>query len=230
MDVVSIINDSVIKYLNENYDANIWYHGSPDVRDFEKEGGFSDKTITIPFMNNIEKYNQLQNQMEKQRISGDEEGYFETLNSVGELSKDITIKKPIFFTDKYPVAKTYADPKRSFDYQNAKEGVYKAKIEDGKNIKIFADGDRFRFINLDSVKRGFLNAGVPEETFNKTLDKFNFYLNDKTGIKTDMIAAIAQYLNFDTVDVNGVLDSYHGGNIKSTVKMVFNPKNIHIIG
>jgi hypothetical protein len=56
---------------------------------------------------------------------------------------------------------------------------------------------------------------------------FNYYTNK--GITTDLIGVIAQWFKFDTVDIINVLDSYHGGNIKSTVKMVFDSKNIEII-
>jgi hypothetical protein len=57
---------------------------------------------------------------------------------------------------------------------------------------------------------------------------FNFYVKDNTGIKTDTIAAIADYLGFDCVDVMGVLDSYEGGTLKSTVRIVLSPEKLKI--
>jgi len=51
---------------------------------------------------------------------------------------------------------------------------------------------------------------------------------DDKGIKTDVIAAIGDWLGFECIDVVGVLDSYHGGNIKSTVRMVLDPTNLKI--
>ena len=57
----------------------------------------------------------------------------------------------------------------------------------------------------------------------------NFALGVERGIKTNSIAAIADWLGFDYVDVVGVLDSYHGGSTKSTVRMVFDPNNIEIV-
>ena len=57
---------------------------------------------------------------------------------------------------------------------------------------------------------------------------FNYYISDNKGIQTDVIAAIGNYLGFDCIDVIGVLDSYHGGTVKSTVRMVLNPSNVRI--
>ena len=45
----------------------------------------------------------------------------------------------------------------------------------------------------------------------------------------ETLGIIAQFMGFDIVDVLGVLDSYHGGSIKSTVRMVFDPSRIKII-
>ena len=44
-----------------------------------------------------------------------------------------------------------------------------------------------------------------------------------------MVAAIGEWFGFDFIDVVGVLDSYEGGSTKSTVRMVFNPKDLKII-
>jgi hypothetical protein len=92
-----------------------------------------------------------------------------------------------------------------------------------------ATGDRFRFIDTAKVKRGFISAGIKDNEFDKILNQFNYYLSNKNGIKTDMIAAIGEWFGFDFIDVIGVLDSHEGGSIKSTVKMVFDPKNLTIL-
>ena len=57
---------------------------------------------------------------------------------------------------------------------------------------------------------------------------FNYYISDNKGIETDVIAAIGNWLDFDCIDVVGVLDSYHGGTVKSTVRMVLDPTNVKI--
>jgi len=48
-------------------------------------------------------------------------------------------------------------------------------------------------------------------------------------MSSETLSIIAQLLKFDIIDVVGVLDSYHGGNIKSTVRIVFDPKRITIV-
>ena len=148
---------------------------------------------------------------------------------VPKLKKTFTIRKPIFITDKYNVAKSYADASRSLDYQNAEEKVLQVSVKGGKGVTITATGDRFRFIALDKVKRGFMVAGISDTDFDAVFDKFNFHMQDKTNIRTDAIAIIGEYFGFDYIDVTGVLDSYNGGSTKSIVRMVFNPSDIQII-
>ena len=148
---------------------------------------------------------------------------------VPKLKSTFKMRKPIFVTDDASVAKTYANPNRSMDYQNSVEKVLKLRVKEGRGVKIVATGDRFRFIDVDKVKRGFLSAGVNEAEFEEVVNKFTFYLSNKKGIKTDMVAAIGEWFKFDYIDVVGVLDSYEGGTRKSTVRMVFNPSDIEII-
>ena len=131
-------------------------------------------------------------------------------------------------SDKHSIAKTYADPKRAFDYQNALEKVFEVAVDCDKIAKIVATGDRFRFISIDKVRQGFINSGVSLEEIDKLISMFNYYISDNKGIQTDVIAAIGNYLGFDCIDVIGVLDSYHGGTVRSTVRMVLNPSNVRI--
>jgi hypothetical protein len=115
------------------------------------------------------------------------------------------------------------------DYQNAEEKVLQVSVNTNKGVTIVATGDRFRFIDLGKVRLGFIRAGVSEQDFDDVFNKFNWHTRDKSKIKTDSIAIIGEYFGFDYIDVLGVLDSYNGGSTKSTVRMVFNPKDITII-
>ena len=226
MNIINIINEEVNKIiLNEE---SVWYHGTPDVRDINN-GGFISKTDTTDYVPDPQKWHELQNQMQDARASSDEDLYFKLLDQAGTLRKNLTYKKPIFFTDNYRVASTYADPQRAFDYQNSEPKLLKVEINDSGNIlRVPAQGQRFRMINADTVKNAFVNAGIPEEEINKYFSMFPTYIrNNKMSAET--IGIIAQQLGFDIVDVLGVLDSYHGGSIKSTVRMVFDPSRIHII-
>jgi hypothetical protein len=78
------------------------------------------------------------------------------------------------------------------------------------------------------VKRGFVQAGIDEHEIDKVIQMFNYGSGDK-GMKTDLIAAIGGWFGFDVIDVVNVLDSYHGGTVRSTVRMVLNPTNIKIL-
>ena len=225
--IKKLVREGLEGLISESND--VWYHGTPDVRDLERDGGFIDRTISAEYISDMSKYYEIQSKLKSSRESGNEDEYFKLIDEVPKLKKRLTIRKPIFVTDNYGVAKTYADASRSMDYQNAEEKVLQVKIASGKGITIVATGDRFRFIDLGKVKRGFINAGVNENEFDSVFEKFNWNVRDKSKIKTDSIAIIGEYFNFDYIDVKGVLDSYEGGSTKSTVRMVFNPKDITIV-
>lgn len=58
---------------------------------------------------------------------------------------------------------------------------------------------------------------------------FNYYISDRKGIQTNVVAAMGKWLGFDSIDVVGILDSYHGGSVQSTVKMVFDPRDVTFV-
>jgi len=227
MNVIDIINEVVNNFLLG--EQQVWYHGTPDVRGVEQIGSFTPKTETTTYISDPKKWNELQNQMQDARASSDEDLYFQLLDQAGALRKSMTYKKPIYFTKNRAVASTYADPKRAFDYQTSKPSVLQVKIDDsGKVLEVPAHGQRFRMINADFVKAALRNNGIPEEEINKYFDMFPNDVRDNR-MSAETIGIIAQLLGFDIVDVLGVLDSYHGGSVKSTVRMVFDPEKIHII-
>ena len=227
MNVIDIINEVVNNFLLG--EQQVWYHGTPDVRGVEQIGSFTPKTETTTYISDPKKWNELQNQMQDARASSDEDQYFQLLDQAGALRKSMTYKKPIYFTKNRAVASTYADPKRAFDYQTSKPSVLQVKIDDsGKVLEVPAHGQRFRMINADFVKAALRNNGIPEEEINKYFDMFPNDVRDNR-MSAETIGIIAQLLGFDIVDVLGVLDSYHGGSVKSTVRMVFDPEKIHII-
>lgn len=206
-----------------------WYHGSPDARDLQAQAGFSSKFKSIDYISDVSAWKENQEGMKVARANNDEDEYWRLLDLAGTYRKQYKMKSPVFLTNKKDVAQTYTDPHRASDYQNAEPGILKTSVNPGKNVKIVATGDRFRFIDVEKVKAGFVRAGISEDEFQNAHDKFNYYTKPGTGIKTDCIAAIGQWLGFDSIDVMGVLDSYHGGTTQSTVRMVFDPKNIKVI-
>lgn len=225
--------NNIKKLLRENLITEstnqAWYHGTPDVRELEKIGGFSDRFIQQTYFPDMDTYLDLQSKMGEAREAKDEDLYFKILDEVPKLKKQFKLRSPIFITNDSVVASTYADSRRSIDYQNANEKVLKVTVPEGKTVTINAIGERFRFIGVNNVRRGFVSAGVPENEFNEVIEKFTYYQRNKDGIKTDTIAILGEWFGFDYIDVVGVLDSYEGGSRKSTVRMVFNPSSIKII-
>lgn len=192
-------------------------------REIDKQGGFSDIKTSIEYVTDIDKFNSITEELP----SLNETDYFKALNEISKLKETYKYNKPLFISDVYSVAKSYADSQRAFDYQNAIEKVYQVEVECNNTVTINAPNERFRFINPNYVIMGFMNAGISESEITKVINMFNFHTNK--GIKTDVISAIGNWFGFDCIDVVGVLDSYNGGKTKSTVKMVLNPSKVKII-
>ncbi len=214
--------------LNEVVNDQIWYHGTPDGREFKEVGGFGDRFTTIDILKDVEGYYQAQNDLERLRTT-DEDAYFDLLDRIPTFKESYKFTSPIFLTNNRSVASTYTDANRSIDYQGAEPGVFEFKVDPGDNAIINGNGARFRFINVDKVRSAFLNAGVDSGEFEKYLASLNFMLRDRTKIMTDMIAALGSFFNFDYIDIIGILDSYEDGGPKSTVRMVLNKSLLHKI-
>lgn len=206
-----------------------WYHGTPDVTGLEKEGGFTSRNISVEYLKDIKGYYDAQNLMRKSKENGDEDTYWKIIDTIPSFKDHYSMRKPVFLSNNYGVAKTYADPRRANDYQTAREKVLKIELDEGSVVKIVATGDRFRFIEVAKVKRGFVNAGVPSDKVDELVERLVFAQPDKTRMKTDAIAVLGEWFDFDYIDVIGVLDSYHGGSVKSTVRMVFDTNKINIV-
>lgn len=228
MELKQRIRSIVIECLLEQTINESWYHGTYDSREIEQLGGFNKRTIVVDYISDPDKFNLIQSKLTEYLNSGNNKLYDQYLIKSRELRKECKYNKPIFLSDNYSVAKTYANSKRAFDYQNSIEKVFEVDVNCSNVVKISAYGERFAFINVDYVKRGFINAGVSEEEINRLISMFNYYYKDKSGIRTDAIGAIGSWLGFDCIDVLGVLDSYHGGSVKSTVRMVLDPSNVKI--
>ena len=54
----------------------VWYHGTPDVRNIENEGGFTQKYIDINFVEDIELWKEKQQSLKTAREIGNEKEYF----------------------------------------------------------------------------------------------------------------------------------------------------------
>ena len=226
MKVIGIINEEIGKAL---FEGMVWFHGTPDVRDLKQAGSFSPKTNTTNYIADPPKWQEVQSQMQDARSAGDEDLYFQLLDQAGQLRKRMTYNKPIYFTANRAVAGTYADPHRSTDYQGAEPTVIQAEINDnGKILTVKAHGERFRGIRVDAIRQAVNDSGISDEEFDKYLAMFPTEIRGGK-MSAETLGIIAQLLGFDIVDVLGVLDSYHGGSVQSTVRMVFEQNRINII-
>lgn len=204
-----------------------WFHGTPDVRDIKKIGGFENRNINVNYITNPDKWEEIQIKMADARDSNRDE-YFKLVDMATELRKNISIPSPIFLTDNYGVANTYADPKRAYDYQGAEEKVLKVSVNEGNTLTINANGSDFRGISIDSAMRGLTNSGIDLDKAKNAIKMFSPNVKDNK-LSTDSLAVIGHMFNFDIIDVKNVLDSYNVGKTKSTVRMVFDPSRIKIV-
>jgi hypothetical protein len=199
-----------------------WFHGTFDSREIQKLGGFTQRTKEVNYVEDLEGYRNL---IEKLKNSESKADLFKQVN---DYVKKYKYRTPLFLTDKYSVAKTYADASRSFDYQNATEKVYKVQVDCNKVVEIDATDNVFYTIPIDEVRKGFIGAGVSKEKIDELIYMFSYYTEDVEDLQTDIIAAIGNWLDVDCIDVKGVLDSYGGGKIKSTIRMVLDPTKAKI--
>ena len=135
-----IIREEIKLIFEDTFDKEVWYHGTPDVRELEKDGGFTQRHIDIEYVDDIDEWNSIQDSMSEAREAGDDKEYHNLINKVGQLRKKLSIRKPIFVTDVYSVAKTYADPQRAFDFQNSVEKILKVHTKGDNGVTINAPG------------------------------------------------------------------------------------------
>jgi len=225
MNIIDIINEEIGKAL---FEGMVWFHGSDDAREI-KQNGFTLRTNTTDYISDPKRWRELQQEMQIARKTGKEDLYFQLLDQAGSLRKSMTYNKPIYFSNNRGVASTYKNDKQAFDYQNSEPALIQAEINDNGNVlKISAQGESFRGIKVEIVRAALIKADVNETDIEMQFDMFPTDVrNGKMTAET--LGIIAQQLGFDIVDVQGVLDSYHGGTTKSDVRMVFDPKRITIL-
>lgn len=206
--------------------SRIWYHGVPDARELEKTW-FQNRESSHPYIKDLHAWNEINDAMEDVERGSSE--YFALLDKRLALATRVKAPTPVFLTDVSSVAKTYADDRRAIDYQNAEPKLYRVTVdESGANIlKLNMHGLRFSGLPLPRVEKAFRDAGVSQDKLDEMLARLQVRERTRDVIKTDTLGVIAVLLGFDIVDVLGVLDSYMGGNTKSTVRMVFDVTRIH---
>ena len=127
---------------------------------------------------------------------------FKTSNERFGISNE---NRAYFFTDSYSIAKSYADPHRAFDYQNAEEGVMQLYLSLKNPLIVDANNQIWR--------------------------KFETEINGEKIVGTRNLISYAQSKNYDGVIVKNVRDYYtnnenkkNGGN----VYVAFEPNQIKL--
>lgn len=228
MEIIKIINEVIREMVSPQ--GKVWYHGTPDINDMGSDTIFEPRNSTIEIIANPEKWNEAQQGMESARENKDDDSYWKWLDVAGKQRGRIKYMKPTFFSDNSSVANSYADDSRAYDYQNAEAKLIKANINDsGKILTIQAHGKKFSDIGVDLVRQSLTNDGNSDEDINRVFNMFDYKFTRHNTLKTDDIAAITQQLDYDIIDIVGIYDSHAYGNIKSTVRMVFDPSRINVI-
>lgn len=142
-----------------------------------------------------------------------------------------TDSKPVFLSDNRAVARTYADPRRAWDYQGAEPEVFTARTSPQRVVDIDARGADFRGLDAKAVMDGLLSAGISQEEVASRVSAAAARRSDGR-ISTNDLANIVRGLGFDAADIANVRDTYNATAKapKSTVRMMFNPSQIKLRG
>lgn len=206
-----------------------WFHGTPDNTEVMKSNSFSKRTNTTTIIHDVDNWEEIGRQMNIARDNGNEDLYFQLLDKREECSSNLEYIKPIYFTNKQSVARTYADPWRAFDYQNANPSIIYAEIDDsGNKLTIDAMGETFRGIDVERFKTALMRDGIDKSIIDNWLGKLQLYVKRNNTITSETMAIIAQNLGYEIIDVKNVIDTYDGKGTKSTVRLVFDPSRIRI--
>ena len=66
--------------LIENSEGSVWYHGTPDSRELEKAGGFSERKISVEYVKDINAFNEIQLKLKNTREAGEMDKYHQLLD------------------------------------------------------------------------------------------------------------------------------------------------------
>lgn len=203
--------------------SEIWYHGSSDVREINASG-FSEQYKSVRVLQDIEKYNQLKEQL----VAIKESGSTEYMDILGEMSKLISMEykpRPTYFTNKRSVAKTYADPRRAFDYQGSEPKIVKVCINVSNTMTFQAKGKTFHDFKVNELRNELTRNGVNESETNTAIEKLLFHQSSHSRLRPSDISYVAQELGFDSVKFKSIIDTYDGKGEVSDTMAVFDVTN-----
>jgi GNAT superfamily N-acetyltransferase len=127
---------------------------------------------------------------------------FKTIDERYGISNE---NRAYFFTDSYGIAKSYADPRRAFDYQNAEEGIVELYLSLKNPLIVDANNQIWR--------------------------KFEKEINGEKIVGTRNLISYAQSKDYDGVIVKNVRDYYTNNEKKTSggnVYVAFEPNQIKL--
>jgi hypothetical protein len=136
--------------------------------------------------------------------------------------------RPVYMTDKYSIAESYADDTRAFDYQNATPEVLKVQASPQRVVDIDADGGTFKGIDAAATRQGFVAAGADPQKVDDLVAK---YQRTDGKISTYALEKMMREFEFEAADIANVRDAYmfSAKRPKSTVRIVMNPETVQLV-
>ena len=128
-----------------------------------------------------------------------------------------------YVTPDQSVARSYADPERAWDYQNAEEGVLPLRVMDEGLLEIDAQGKRFNQLPLERVR-----DQIPESqraAFDDLVDQYAdpMLLTNEGSMRTGDLEVIANKLGYPGFRIRNVRDTYSGGGRPTEIVAVYDP-------
>jgi hypothetical protein len=214
-----------LKDLYEARTPATWYHGTPEMQNLKDK--FEQRHHRERYVTDPAAYAKIRAQLE---ASGPKDpNYHKIADQIDDVVTYKKVRSPIFLTNNFTVAKTYADDRRAFNYQAAEPGVLKVSVDPGKILTIDGRGQSFRGITIDSVKAGLSSVGISSEEIEEELAHYPYSIRSDGKLSTNALAAIVDDFGFDIVDVTNIKDNYTGTGPNATVRMVMSPDLINRI-
>jgi hypothetical protein len=213
--------------LNELFESKepVWYHGTPELQNFKDK--FENRTMVIRYITDYSVWSAAQQQLTAHNV-GDPE-YKEAMQIVQNAIINKSIRSPVFLSNNRAVANTYADDKRAFDYQAAISGIIKVMVAPARTLRVDGKGQNFRGITKESVAVA-LSDNMSQQQIADTFEHYQLHIRSNGDkISTMTLAAIADDLGYEIIDVVNIMDNYNGKGPTATVRMVLNTDLITVI-
>jgi len=201
-----------------------WFHGTPEFNQFG--GLFEARTDSTFIVSDPYKWIELNNKLDDVEWNSNE--YHSILSEISKLTIPYVYTRPIFFTDSFAVASSYARDDRAFNYQDAEPAVIEVEIDGKPDLSLHLNGNKFNGIPASKLRDGLKGVGLSDDEITRLFVKFLRDPNPQK-LKTNVLGAIGSYLDFKIIDLHNIRDSYVGGGKTSTIRMVFDPSIIHIV-